>query len=191
MLMKSDEFKGLQGDIYQAKKGYVKAKEKIIERYKNFVYKEALKIKIYNFDLEDMIQIGTFTILKSIDTFDESKNKNFTSYVTKAIKNNYLDLLLREKRKHGKNTSDEVLSEIADSSDTEDNVLKSIEAVKLHKALKKLTSKDAELISQLYFHGATIKEVAENQNVSYTTIYRRKTKALNILMTSLQGDIEG
>ncbi|HBL06361.1 MAG TPA: hypothetical protein DDZ33_05400 [Clostridium sp.] len=191
MLMKSEEFKGLQGDIYQAKKGYVKAKEKIIERYKNFVYKEALKIKIYNFDLEDMIQIGTFTILKSIDTFDESKNKNFTSYVTKAIKNNYLDLLLREKRKHGKNTSDEVLSEIADSSNTEDNVLKSIEAAKLHKALKKLTSKDAELISQLYFHGATIKEVAENQNVSYTTIYRRKTKALNILMTSLQGDIEG
>jgi len=191
MLMKSEEFKGLQGDIYQAKKGYVKAKEKIIERYKNFVYKEALKIKIYNFDLEDMIQIGTFTILKSIDTFDESKNKNFTSYVTKAIKNNYLDLLLREKRKHGKNTSDEVLSEIADSSNTEDNVLKSIEAAKLHKALKKLTSKDAELISQLYFHGATIKEVTENQNVSYTTIYRRKTKALNILMTSLQGDIEG
>ncbi len=189
--MKSEEFKGLQGDIYQAKKGYVKAKEKIIERYKNFVYKEPLKIKIYNFDLEDMIQIGTFTILKSIDTFDESKNKNFTSYVTKAIKNNYLDLLLREKRKHGKNTSDEVLSEIADSSNTEDNVLKSIEAAKLHKALKKLTSKDAELISQLYFHGATIKEVAENQNVSYTTIYRRKTKALNILMTSLQGDIEG
>lgn len=189
--MKSEEFKGLQGDIHQAKKGYVKAKEKIIERYKNFIYKEALKIKIYNFDLEDMIQIGTFTILKSIDTFDESKNKNFTSYVTKAIKNNYLDLLLREKRKHGKNTSDEVLSEIADSSNTEDNVLKSIEAAKLHKALKKLTSKDAELISQLYFHGVTIKEVAKTQNVSYTTIYRRKTKALNILMTSLQGDIEG
>jgi len=191
MLMKSEEFKGLQNDIQQAKNGSIKAKEKIIERYKNFVYKEALKIKIYNFDIEDIVQIGTFTILKSIDTFDISKNKNFTSYVTKAIKNNYLDLLLREKRKHGKNTSDEVLSEIADSNNTEDNVLKSIEASKLHEAIKKLNSSDVELISQLYFNGVTIKEVAENLNVSYTTIYRRKTKALNMLMTALQNDMKG
>ena len=189
--MKSEEFKGLQDDIQQAKNGSVKAKEKIIERYKNFIYKEALKIKIYNFDIEDMIQIGTFTILKSIDTFDVSKNINFTSYVTKAIKNNYLDLLLREKRKHGKNTSEELLSEIADSNNTEDNVLKSIEASKLHKAIKKLNSSDVELISQLYFNGVTIKEMAENLNVSYTTIYRRKTKALNMLMTTLQNDMEG
>ncbi len=189
--MKSEEFKGLQDDILKAKKGSMEAKEKIIERYKNFVYKEALKTKIYNFDIEDMIQIGTFTILKCIDTFDENKNKNknFTSYVTRAIKNNYLDLLLREKKRHGKNTSDEVLGEIADKSNTEDSVITSIEASKLHKAFDKLNVNDVELISQLYFHGATIKEVAENLNVSYTTIYRRKTKALNILMNTLKGEL--
>jgi RNA polymerase sporulation-specific sigma factor len=190
MLMKSEEFKGLQDDILKAKKGSMEAKEKIIERYKSFVYKEALKIKIYNFDIEDMIQIGIFTVLKCIDTFDENKNKNFTSYVTRAIKNNYLDLLLREKKRHGKNTSDEVLGEIADKSNTEDSVITSIEASKLHKAFDKLNVKDVELISQLYFHGATIKEVAENLNVSYTTIYRRKTKALDILMNTLKGELE-
>lgn len=189
MLMKSEEFKGLQVDIQEAKNGSMEAKEKIIERYKNFVYKEALKIKIYNFDIEDMIQIGTFTILKCIDSFDENRNKNFTSYITRAIKNNYLDLLLREKKRHGKNTSDEVLGEIADKSNTENSVITSIEASKLHKAFDKLNVNDVELISQLYFHGATIKEVAESLNVSYTTIYRRKTKALNILMNTLKGEL--
>lgn len=189
--MKNEEFKGLSIDIQQAKNGSMEAKEKIIERYKNYVYKEALKIKIYNFDIEDIIQVGNFTILKCIDTFNESKNKNFTSYVTRAIKNNYLDLLLREQRRHGKNTSDEVLSEIADNFNTEDNVIKSIESSNLHKAFKSLSKNDIELIWELYFRGATIKEIAENLNVSYTTIYRRKIKALNTLMNSLKSEMQG
>lgn len=41
----------------------MEAKEKIIERYKNFIYKEDLKIKVYNFDIENIIQVGNFTIL--------------------------------------------------------------------------------------------------------------------------------
>lgn len=137
--MKSKEFKGLGIDIQQSKNGSMEAKEKIIERYKNFVYKEDLKIKIYNFDIEDIIQVGNFTILKCINTFNESKNKNFTSYVTRAIKNNYLDLLLREKRRHVKNTSDEVLSEITENFNTEDSVIKLIESSNLHKAFKSLS----------------------------------------------------
>ena len=84
--MESKEFKGLGIDIQQSKNGSMEAKEKIIERYKNFVYKEDLKIKIYNFDIEDIIQVGNFTILKCIDTFNESKNKNFTSYVSQSNK---------------------------------------------------------------------------------------------------------
>ncbi|MEG1285278.1 MAG: sigma-70 family RNA polymerase sigma factor [Romboutsia sp.] len=187
--MKSEEFKGLEVDMQKAKNGSMEAKERIIERYKNFVYKEALKIRIPNLDMEDIIQIGTFTILKSINIFDQNKNKNFTSYVTRAIKNNYLDMLLREQRKHGKNTSDECLSEMPDNANTEESVLMSIDAAKIHGAFKHLNKADAELISELYFHGTTIKEMAKNLNVSYTTVYRRKNKALNMLMTSLGSEI--
>ncbi len=187
--MRSEKFKGLEVDIQKAKEGSIEAKESIIKRYKNFVYTEAFKIRIPNFDIEDIVQIGTFTILKCINIFDLDKNKNFTSYVTRAIKNNYLDLLLREKKRHGRNTSDEMLSQIADSINIEDSVLMSIEVSKLHEAFKTLTIEDLELISQLYFYGATIKEIAKNPNVSYTTIYRRKNKALNMLMTSLASEI--
>lgn len=108
----------------------------------------------------------------------------------RAIKNNYLNLLLREKRRHGKNTSDEVLSEIADNFNTEDSIIKLIESSNLHKAFKNLSKNDIELICELYFRGATIKEVAESLNVSYTAIYRRKIKALNILMNSLKSEMQ-
>ncbi|MEG0297556.1 MAG: sigma-70 family RNA polymerase sigma factor [Clostridium sp.] len=187
--MKSEEFKGLEVDILQAKNGSMEAKERIIKRYANYVYTEAFKIRIPNFDIEDMIQIGTFTILKCIISFNQDKSKNFTSYVTRAIKNNYLDLLLKEQRRHGKNTSDEMLVEVADAISIEDNVLMSIEVSTLHKAFKNLTIGEAELISQLYFQEASIKEIAADLNVSYTTIYRRKNKALNVLMSSLASEI--
>lgn len=187
--MKSEDFKGLEVDILLAKDGSIEAKERIINRYKNFVYKEAFKIRIPNFDMEDMIQIGTFTILKCINIYDLDKSKNFTSYVTRSIKNNYLDLLLKEKKRHGKNTSDELLNQIADNINTEDNVLMSIEVSRLHEAFKNLSINDVELITDIYFNGASMMEIAKNLNVSYTTIYRRKNKALNILMNSLASQI--
>lgn len=75
------------------------AREKIINHNIRLVINEVLK-KFPNspYDLKELISIGLIGLIKSVDTFDTTKELQFSSYSTKCIDNEILMFMRKEKK---------------------------------------------------------------------------------------------
>lgn len=184
--MKNVDFQELEQLLLSAKNGDDEAKKKIIDNYKNYIYNQAFKYKILSYDLEDVISHASMTVLRCIETFDYKKNSNFTSYVTKSISNNLLDLAQKDIKKNGLNTTEDKLRYIKSEIELETDIIVSLEIKKLHQALKILTIEDLQLINAIYYEKRSIREISKELGISYATVFNRRKVILKQLLNELQ-----
>ena len=147
-----------------------KAREKLINHNLRFVYllinKFFSRTKI---DIDDLFSIGTYGLIKAVDTFKLDKGIKFSSYAGTCIKNEILMAIRREK-KHGKNVSmnsliqnpaldlngeqDELIDMLKDENSNMDKAIERMEfeAQKsdVIEYLKKLTPRKKQIIEKLY-----------------------------------------
>lgn len=86
----------------QYKSGDLKARELLIEHNLRLVldYLHKYIYTSYNSnDMEDLVSVGAIGLIKAVDTFDISKNKQFSSYAYMCIKNEVL-MSLRKRKRH-------------------------------------------------------------------------------------------
>lgn len=183
--MKIEQYQQLERDLHNAQNGCLKAKEKIINIYINYVYKLAFSYKIPNHDLDDLVSIGTYTILDCIKKYNSSINNNFTAYVTSSIKNNY-NYVLKKASKDYKLINYDNLYSVASNEDAEHRALMGIQVSQLHQALKILTVEEMKLISDIYFYNRSLSQMARDLNISYQVLYKKKKKILNKLHLELK-----
>lgn len=62
------------------------------------IYYVVTKFKKTSYDLQELVSVGMIGLIKSVDTFDVSKNILFASYATKCIRNEILMFLRKEKK---------------------------------------------------------------------------------------------
>ena len=86
------------------KEGDMNAKNEIIEHNLRLVIHIAQKFNDPTYEQEDLISIGTFGLIKAVDTFDLNKNTHFASYATRCIENEIL-MYLRNNNKRKKDIS--------------------------------------------------------------------------------------
>ena len=67
--------------------GDKKAKEILIEKNLRLVVHMVKKYSCSEYELEDMISIGTIGLIKAIDSFDEKKGNRLVTYAAKCIDN--------------------------------------------------------------------------------------------------------
>lgn len=67
------------------------------------------------------------------------------------------------------------------ASETEELVIRKLEAEQLHRAISCLDDDDQYLIQQLYFEGRTERELAEELRLSQKGINKRRKRILNFL----------
>lgn len=84
------------------KKGDYEAKEKLVLHNLRLVINVIIR-EFYNtqFEFEELVSIGNIGLIKAINTFDISKDRQFSTYATRCIMNEILMFL----RKNGKNVS--------------------------------------------------------------------------------------
>ena len=68
------------------------------------------------------------------------------------------------------------------ASETEELVIRKLEAEQLHRAISCLDDDDQYLIQQLYFEGRTERELAEELRLSQKGINKRRKRILNFLI---------
>ena len=87
------------------KQGDKQARKIIIEHGVRIVIERVSK-KFYNspYDKKELVSVGIFGLIKSIDTFDISKNFRFSAYATKCI-DNEINMFIRKEKKYRNNSS--------------------------------------------------------------------------------------
>lgn len=158
-------------------------------------------VKKYNGSLEadDLISVGSFGLIKAINTYQPGHGTQLSTYAAKCIENEIL-MLIRQNKRH-KNTmsieevlgSDEDNNEITlidivcdSDAEVEKDVHDTILAEKLDKVLKAtLTKREYQIIAMRYGLGGTPmltqREVAVKLKISRSYISRLEKKALEEL----------
>lgn len=176
------------------------AKAVLIEHNLRLVVYIAKKFDNTGVGVEDLISIGTIGLIKSINTFQPSKNIKLATYASRCIENEILMYLRRNNKTRLEVSIDEPLNVDWDGNELllsdilgtdEDVIYKDIESqverVLLKKALAKLNDREKLIVSLRYGLGTkdgeemTQKEVAELLGISQSYISRLEKKIIRQL----------
>ncbi len=184
--------------LTKARAGDLKARDVLIKHNLRLV---AHIVKKYNGTLEadDLISVGSYGLIKAINTYQHGHGTQLSTYAAKCIENEIL-MLIRQNKRH-KNTisieeilgADEENNEITLSDivfDEEEVVEKDVHdgmlAEKLEKVLQQhLSKREYQIIAMRYGLGGgavlTQREVADRLAISRSYISRLEKKAIETL----------
>lgn len=180
--------------VIEAKQGNRDALQEIIKSLMPFVVKTARGIFISGMDMDDLIEEGYISIMKAVNSFDVSKNSSFIPYVMYAVKYNYF-YKIRQCARYNSNISMQTLigegielGEIfEDDSDIEGDYIHAEDMDRLRIVLDKLSYEEkADILSYFNTDGITLKEIAAQKGIKYTTLVKRK----NALVLKLRKMLE-
>lgn len=179
--------------------GDKKAKEILIEKNLRLVVHMVKKYSCSEYELEDMISIGTIGLIKAIDSFDEKKGNRLVTYAAKCIDNELL-MMFRSEKKRSKEVSlneplgtdkegNKICFQDITFSEDEDVVARlqnNADIAKLNKVFNSVLS-DREKEILIYRYGLygrrerTQRELADEYGISRSYVSRIEKKALGKL----------
>lgn len=176
------------------------ARATLIEHNLRLVVYIAKKFDNTGVGVEDLISIGTIGLIKSINTFQPSKNIKLATYASRCIENEILMYLRRNSKTRLEVSIDEPLNVdwdgnellLSDILGTDEDVIykdieNQVERGLLKKALSKLTDREKLIVSLRYGlgsrdgHEMTQKEVATLLGISQSYISRLEKKIIRQL----------
>ena len=174
------------------------ARATLIEHNLRLVVYIAKKFDNTGVGVEDLISIGTIGLIKSINTFQPSKNIKLATYASRCIENEILMYLRRNHKTRLEVSFDEPLNVdwdgnellLSDILGTDEDVIyrdieNQVERGLLKKALSKLNDREKLIVSLRYGLGRegemTQKEVAELLGISQSYISRLEKKIIKRL----------
>ena len=180
------------------------ARATLIEHNLRLVVYIAKKFDNTGVGVVDLISIGTIGLIKSINTFQPSKNIKLATYASRCIENEILMYLRRNNKTRLEVSFDEPLNVdwdgnellLSDILGTEEDVIyrdveNQVERGLLKKALAKLNDREKLIISLRYGIGTkdgiemTQKDVAELLGISQSYISRLENKIMKQLKREL------
>ncbi len=182
----------------EMEQGSTKAKHKLIEHNLRLVVHIARKYHNSSEEQEELISIGTFGLMKAVETFDYKKGAKFSTYASRCVENEILMHFRAQKKSAGDLYMNEpidmdkdgnaltLMDIIEDGTDIERDVDLSIHQKQLYRFLGQcLDERELEIIIHrygLYGHvPLTQKEVAQKLSISRSYVSRLEKAALGKL----------
>ena len=175
--------------------GDVDAKNKLIEHNLRLVVFLAKKYDTTNYDLEDLVSIGTIGLIKGVNTYKLDKNIKLATYASRCIDNEILMFLRKNKRKKVEVSFEDTINldsegnnlHLEDILGTEPDLVSKEYENKLDKKIllqeiEKLNERDKKIITMRYglknTKEYTQKEVADILGISQSYISRIEKKVI-------------
>ncbi|MBD5631095.1 sigma-70 family RNA polymerase sigma factor [Clostridium botulinum] len=165
--------------------------EEVLKKYSNLITKYAYKWIKYGF--EDIKQIAHLAVWKAFNTYDISKNINFSTYANKIISTEIL-LHIRDNYQKGwemDSVSNSLDNIIYNDGEKEQRFIDNIEDITaedelvnkshINLILNKLPQSDKNLIVDYYLRDKSQTEIAIEREVSQTQICRKIKSILGYL----------
>ena len=175
--------------------GDKQARHKLIEHNLRLVVHIAKKYRCTSEEQEELVSIGTFGLMKAVETFDFRKNTRFSTYAAKCVENEIL-MHFRAQKKHLTDISMNepamtdkdgntltLMDTLEDGTNLEEQVDLSIHTQQLYRFLNEcLDERELEIITLRYGLFGNIpmtqKEVAKKLDISRSYVSRLEKKAL-------------
>ena len=143
------------------------AREELIVAYRPLVFWLAGKIHAAPSLRQDIIQEGMLALIRAVDRFDPK----FSTYACYRIRGQMLNMLDRSERKAPIPVPDEwiqVVHEEPEDEDWQDAV----------EGISHLEGREAEVVSALFFEGKAPRDVAAEQQLDVSHVYRLRRAAV-------------
>ena len=193
-LTKEEELKYL----IKAQAGDEEARNKLIEHNLRLVVFLAKKYEGTNYDIEDLVSIGSIGLIKGINTYKTDKNIKLATYASRCISNEILMFLRKNKRRRSEVSFEDALNYDAEGNELhlEDIMGTDIDLVpseyekivdkeNLKKEIEYLNKRDKEIMILRYglnnTKEYTQKEVAMMLGISQSYISRIEKKVIKKL----------
>lgn len=187
--------------------GDKEARSKLIEHNLRLVAHIVKKYESKNYDIDDLISIGTIGLVKGIDSYKQNKKTRLTTYAARCIENEILMYFRQQKKTAGDIYIDTpidtdkdgnqltLMDIIADDKSVIDDVELIINSKKLYGLIKDcLEERELEIISMRYglfgYSPRTQKEVADKLDISRSYVSRIEKKALGKLKKSMDNTMD-
>ena len=171
------------------------AKKILVERNLRLVVYISKKFENTGIDIEDLISVGTIGLIKSINTFNVSKNIKLATYASRCVENEILMYLRRSNKNKGEISIDEPLKQDGDGNElllsdilgtdndiTSKGIEDEVDKKLLKNSMEKLNERE-RFIMELRFgfingNEKTQKEVADMLGISQSYISRLEKKII-------------
>jgi RNA polymerase sporulation-specific sigma factor len=180
--------------VLKAKSGDKYSLEEVLNKFTPFIIKTARSIFISGMGMEDLIQEGYISVMKAVKSYDIYRNRSFIPYAVNAVKNNYF-YMIRQKARYNSDISMQTSigegitlgDTFEDDLDIEEDYVCREDLTRLKAALDKLTYEErCEILSYFNDDGKSLKQIAEDKSIKYTTLIKRK----NALVSKLKRNIK-
>lgn len=179
----------------QMETGDIQARNRIIEHNLRLVVHVVKKYRSSPEEQEELVSIGTFGLMKAVDTFDFRKGARFSTYAARCVENEIL-MHFRARKKHLSDISMNepamtdkdgntltLMDTLEDGTDLEEQVDLAIHTELLYRFLQEsLDERELEILTHrygLYGHiPLTQREVAKALGISRSYVSRLEKKAL-------------
>lgn len=187
----------------QAANGNAKARNLLVLSNIPYAIKYSRSFKGYNFDDEDLVQIGLIGLIEAVDKFDFEKGFRIITYAKNWIRKEIMDAAGKSLKNPAcpinrnddpEFDEEEFLSSLCDNSKNtvEEECLNNEISERMKKALNFLPSKQADILTRHY--GLTYKEpqsfneIAESYGLTKARIHQIEQQAFSTLKNEL-GDL--
>ncbi len=201
MHLKSDPEKEVSGyddkkaeeerDLWlRCSRGDEEAREELILAYRPMVYWLAKKLKVPYSTYPDLIQEGMVSLISAVDRFDVERNNCFSTFAYYKIKGGMINFIQRVEAKAPIPVDDEtvIMHEGPQTVRLSEHADKAEWTLDLEGAMNSLSQREAEIVRALVIEGRIAKEVAEEEDLDISHIYRIRRKAIAKLRKWLKAD---
>ena len=148
----------------RCRSGDAEAREELIVAYRPLVFWVVRRIHAAPSLRQDLVQEGMLAMIGAVDRFDPDRDLKFATYACHRIRGQMLNMLERSERRAPIPVPDEWLE--VDPEPRDEDWLDVAESI------ARLHGREAEVISALFFEGKDPKEVADEQQLDVSHVYR-------------------
>lgn len=181
------------------------ARNKLIEHNLRLVAHIVKKFENTGIEKDDLLSIGTFGLIKAVDTFNFDANNKLATYAARCIENEILMYIRSNKKRKDTMSLYSPIGEdkegneirlydiIEDPSPSISNIIIEEERnKKIHEALKTLSQREYEIICRRFgldnYPLETQREIAKSMNISRSYVSRIEKRVLTKLYLQLKED---
>jgi RNA polymerase sporulation-specific sigma factor len=148
------------------------ARETLIVAYRPLVFWLAGKLEVSSLLKQDIVQEGMVALIGAVDRFDPKRDLRFTTYAYHRVRGQMINLLERSERRAPVPVDDEELSFAVETDFVDD------EWQDVAEHIARLEGKEAEVVAALFFGGKRPAEVADEQKIDVSHVYRLRRSAI-------------
>lgn len=152
-------------------RGDAAAREELIVAYRPLVFWIARKLRVAPSLRQDVVQEGMLALIRAVDRFDPGREFKFSTYACHRIRGQMINMLERSERRAPIPVPDEWLQAAPEEPQDEDWLA-------VEESISRLQGKEAEVVSAIFFEGKAPQDIAAEQRLDVSHVYRLRRAAI-------------